>query len=70
MTLYPAKTYYVYRWHQLGDAPISKLRSVGEAWAIPGWQTKTKAELRWAIMGHAKNKSDVPHPLISVPVEL
>jgi len=70
MTLDPDKTYYVYRWNDLGQAPISKLRSIGEVWAIPGWQTKSRSDLRWAIMRHEKNASTVPHPLIVVPIEL
>jgi hypothetical protein len=70
MTLQPAKTYYVYRWHALGDAPISKLRAIGELWGIPGWREKSRTDLRWAIMRHQRNTSTVPHPLINVPIEL
>ena len=63
-------TYYVYRWHELGTAPVSKMREIAHIWGVPEWGTMDRTTLRWTIMRHEKNKSEVPHPLIRVPVEL
>ena len=62
--------YFVYRWHDLGSAPLSRLRKVGEVWEITDWRTMPRAELRRRIMMHPRNLSPVPHPLIDVPVAL
>lgn len=62
--------YLVYRWIDLRDVSVSKLREVARTFGIDDAEAMTKARLRWAIVRHPNNLSPVPHPLIDVPVDL
>lgn len=61
-------TYLVYRWHDISNMPLSKVRRIGEHFGIPGAKTMTKGQLRPLILNNHQNRSTVPHPLIKVPI--
>lgn len=64
-----SKIYLVYTWNNLSQQAItvSKMRKIADAWGIDH-KGMTRTQLRKAIFEHPKNESQVPHPLIQMPV--